>query len=56
VTLTRGWEQHPVLSQRDTGKSTMEDHLAALIRVLEIGQAEADSARKETLSEFDKMT
>jgi hypothetical protein len=47
VTLTRGWEQHPVLSQRDTGKSTLEDQLPALIRVLEIGQAEADWARKE---------
>jgi len=32
VTLTRGWEQHPVLSQRDTGKSTLEDQLPALIR------------------------
>lgn len=47
VTLTRGWEQHPVLSQRDTGKSTLEDQLPALIRVLEIGEAEADWARKE---------
>ncbi|MDX6390409.1 MAG: hypothetical protein QOJ73_1472 [Streptosporangiaceae bacterium] len=47
VTLTRGWEQHPVLSQRDTGKSTLEDQLPALIRVLEIGQAEADWARNE---------
>ena len=47
MTLTRGWEQHPVLSQRDTGKSTLEDQLPALIRALEIGQAEADWARKE---------
>jgi hypothetical protein len=47
VTLTRGWEKHPVLSQRDTGKSTLEDQLPALIRVLEIGEAEADWARKE---------
>lgn len=47
VTLTQGWEQHPVLSQRDTSKSTLEDQLPALIRVLEIGQAEADWARKE---------
>jgi hypothetical protein len=47
VTLTRGWEQHPVLSQRDTGRSTLEDQLPALIRVLEIGLAEADWARKE---------
>ena len=39
--------QHPVLSQRDTGKSTLEDQLPSLVRVLEIGQAEADWARKE---------
>ena len=25
VTLTRGWEQHPVLSHRDSGKSTEEE-------------------------------
>jgi len=47
VTLTRGWEQHPVLSQRDTGKSTLEDQLPALIRSLEIDKAEADWARQE---------
>ena len=47
VTLARGWEHHPVLSQRGTGKSTLEDQLPALIRVLEIGEAEADWARKE---------
>jgi hypothetical protein len=47
VTLTRGWEQHPVLSQRDSSRSTLEDQLPALIRVLEIGEAEAEWARKE---------
>lgn len=47
VTLTRGWEQRPVLSQRDSGRSTLEDQLPALIRVLEIGKAEAEWARKE---------
>lgn len=47
VTLTREREQHPILSQRDTGKSTLKDQLPALIRELEIGQAEADWARKE---------
>jgi hypothetical protein len=47
VTLTRGWVQHPVLSQRDSGRSTLEDQLPALIRVLEIGKAEAEWARKE---------
>ena len=30
VTVTRGWEQHPVLSQRDTGKSTLEHRLPGL--------------------------
>jgi hypothetical protein len=47
VALTRGWEQHPVLSQRDTGKSTLEDQLPALIRLLEIDKAEADWAQQE---------
>ena len=47
VTLARGWEHHPVLSQRDTGKSTLEDQLPALIRVIEISKAEADWAQKE---------
>jgi hypothetical protein len=47
VTLTRGWEQHQVLSQRDTGKSTLEDQLPALIRLLEIDKAEAGWARQE---------
>jgi hypothetical protein len=45
-------EQGPDLSiklplQRDTGKSTLEDQLPALVRVLEIGQAESDWARQE---------
>lgn len=47
VTLTRGWEQHPVLSQRDSGRPTLEDQLPALIRVLGIGKAEAEWAQKE---------
>jgi hypothetical protein len=47
VTLTRGWEQHPVLTQRDSGRSTLEDQLPALIRLLEIGKAEAEWTRKE---------
>ena len=37
----------PVLSQRDTGKSTLEDQLPALIQVLEIDKAESEWARKE---------
>ncbi|HEV3380689.1 MAG TPA: hypothetical protein VG142_06885 [Trebonia sp.] len=47
VTLTQEWEQRPVLTQCDTGKSTLEDQLPALIRVLEIDKAEAEWARKE---------
>jgi len=47
VTLTQGWEQHPVLSQRDTSKSTLEEQLPTLIQVLEIGKAEAKWTRKE---------
>lgn len=37
---------HPVLSQRDTGKSTLEDQLHALIRLLKIDKAKAEWARK----------
>jgi hypothetical protein len=47
VTLTRGWEQHPVLSRRNTGESTLEDQLPALIQLLEIDKAEGDWARLE---------
>lgn len=47
MALTQGWEQHPVLSQRDSGRSTLEDQLPALIRTLEIGEAEAEWSRKE---------
>ena len=47
MTLTREWEQRPVLSQRDSGRSTLEDQLPALIRVLEIGKAEAERTREE---------
>jgi hypothetical protein len=46
VTLTQGWEQHPVLSQRDTSKSTLEEQLPTLIQVLEIGKAEAEWTRR----------
>lgn len=47
VTLTQSWEQRPVLSQRDSGRSTLEGQLPALIRVLEISKAEAEWAREE---------
>jgi hypothetical protein len=43
---SEGWEQRPVLSQHDSGRSTREDQLPALIRALEIGKAEAEWARK----------
>jgi hypothetical protein len=48
---SEGWEQRPVLSQHDSGRSTREDQLPALIRALEIGEAEAEWARKEALEE-----
>jgi len=54
VTLTRGREKHPVLSQRDTGKSTLEDRLPALIRVLKIG--EADWARNADLAQSTEVS
>jgi len=53
VTLTRAWEHHPLLSQRDSGRSTLGDQLPALIRVLEAGQAEAEWAREKRKSAAD---
>ncbi len=47
VTVTRGWEKQPILSQRDAGRVTLEDQLPALVRVLEVAEAEAEWARKE---------
>lgn len=47
VTLTQEWEQRPVLTQRDSGRSTLEDQLPSLIQVLEIGKAEAEWAKEE---------
>lgn len=47
VTLTRGWEKQPILSQRDAGGVTLEDQLPALVHVLEVGEAETEWARKE---------
>jgi hypothetical protein len=47
VTLTRGWEKQPILSQRDSGRATLEVQLPALVRALEVGEAEAEWARKE---------
>lgn len=56
VTLTRGWERPPVLSQRDTGRSTLEDQLSAFIRLLEIDKAEAEWAQKEEERRADIRT
>jgi hypothetical protein len=42
VTLMRGWEKQPMLSQRDSGRATLEVQLPALVRVLEAGEAEAE--------------
>jgi hypothetical protein len=47
VTLSRGWEDRAILSQRDTTGATLEVQLPALVRTLEIGEAEAEWARKE---------
>jgi hypothetical protein len=48
VTLTPGWERQPILiSQRDAGRATAEDLLPALVRVLEVGEVEAEWAWKE---------
>ena len=32
ITLTRGWEKQPILSQRDAGRVTLEDQLPTLVR------------------------
>lgn len=47
VTLTRGWEQRPALSQRDTDGAALEDQLPLLFRDLEAMEAEAAWARQE---------
>ncbi|AYF77733.1 hypothetical protein D7D52_32380 [Nocardia yunnanensis] len=47
VTLTKAWEQHPILEQRDTAKAAIEDQLAALVRHLEIAEAEAAWKQQE---------
>ena len=47
VTVTRGWEKQPILRQRDSGRVTLEDQLPALVRALEVGEAEAEWARQE---------
>jgi len=45
--VVKAWQDHTVLTQRDTGGATLEDLLPALIRVLETSEAEAQWARKE---------
>jgi hypothetical protein len=45
--VTRGWEKQPILRQRDSGRVSLEDQLPALVRALEVGEAEAEWARQE---------
>ncbi|MET8424850.1 hypothetical protein [Nocardia sp. NPDC004860] len=47
LTLTKAWEQQPILTLRDTTEHTLEEQLATLIRTLEIAEAEAEWKRKE---------
>jgi hypothetical protein len=45
--VIKAWQDHTVLTRRDTGGTTLEDQLPALIRDLQISEAEAQWARKE---------
>lgn len=47
VTIAKTWEDHTVLSIRDTVSSSIEDQLPTLIRTLEVAEAEADWSLKE---------
>ncbi|WP_324194768.1 hypothetical protein [Nocardia terpenica] len=47
LTLTKAWEQQPILTLRDTKEHTLEEQLPTLIRTLEIAEKEAEWARKE---------
>lgn len=47
IIVTKVWEQQTILTRRDTDGASLEDQLAALIRELEIAEAEAAWARQE---------
>ncbi len=47
LTLTRPWEQHPILNLYDTDEATLEEQLPAFIQHLEVSEAKAHWAREE---------
>ncbi|MGN2640661.1 hypothetical protein ACTD5D_31720 [Nocardia takedensis] len=47
LTLTKAWEQQPILTLRDTREHTLDEQLPTLIRTLEIAEKEAEWKRKE---------
>lgn len=47
ITLTKAWDDQPVLSLRDTGGASLEEQLPVLIRKLEIAESDADWSRQE---------
>lgn len=47
LTLTKAWEQQPILSLRDTTEHPLEQQLGTLVRTLEIAEAEAEWERKQ---------
>lgn len=47
VTVTKQWDQDRILTLRDADGATLEEQLPALVRTLEIGEAEATWSAKE---------
>ncbi|MFZ2176773.1 MAG: hypothetical protein WAW17_22575 [Rhodococcus sp. (in: high G+C Gram-positive bacteria)] len=47
VTLTKAWEQQPILSLRDTDGTTLEEQLPTLVHTLEVTEAQAQWALQE---------
>lgn len=47
LTLTKPWEQHPILNLRDTSEATLEEQLPTFIQYLETSEAKAHWAREE---------
>ncbi|AWZ23080.1 hypothetical protein CEJ39_01850 [Rhodococcus pyridinivorans] len=47
VTLTKMWDQQPILSVKDTHDATLEDQLATLVHTLEVAEAQARWQQQE---------
>lgn len=50
LTLTKPWEQQPILNLYDTDEATLEEQLPAFIQYLEISEAKAHWSREEEVA------